>query len=392
VPQSNRLYYGDNLEILRRYVKDESVDLVYLDPPFNSNRNYNVLFAEKDGSRAAAQIQAFEDTWHWDDGSERALQALVERGGKISQALQALRQMLGASDMLAYLTMMAARLVELHRVLKSTGSLYLHCDATASHYLKLILDTIFDPRNFRNEIMWKRSSAHSDTKQGSRHFGRITDTILFYAKGPDNTWNPQYAPYDPAYVARDYRRVDADGRRYRISDLQGPGGAAKGNPYYEVMGVSRYWRYSRDKMEELIRQGRVIQTRPGAVPQYKRYLDEMPGVPLQNLWDDVPPLNNRSREVLGYPTQKPLALLPRRAIPTSFVMACRSCGTDAPVTRPGKRRCSRSTITRISPSSHNSLSSAQSTAARIPAWCFKPSCKRRPKPSWVNPRAIARLT
>jgi hypothetical protein len=157
----------------------------------------------------------------------------------------------------------------------------------------------------------RRSSAHSDTKQGSRHFGRVTDTILFYAKGPDNTWNPQYTPYDPTYVTRDYRRVDADGRRYRISDLQGPGGAAKGNPYYEVMGVSRYWRYSKEKMEELMRQGRVIQTRPGAVPQYKRYLDEMPGVPVQNLWNDVPPLNNRSKEVLGYPTQKPLALLER---------------------------------------------------------------------------------
>jgi hypothetical protein len=115
--------------------------------------------------------------------------------------------------------------------------------------------------------VWKRSSAHNDTKQGSRHFGRITDTILFYAKGPDNTWNPQYATYDPANVARDYRRVDADGRRYRVDNLQGPGGAAKGNPYDEVMGVSRYWRYSKERMEELMRQGRVIQTRPGAVPQ-----------------------------------------------------------------------------------------------------------------------------
>lgn len=225
--------------------------------------------------------------------------------------MQAFRTFLGESDMLAYLAMMAPRLVELRRVLKETGSIYLHCDPTASHYLKMLMDAIFNPRNFRNEITWKRSHAHSDTKQGSRHFGRVTDTILFYAKSEDAMWAPQYVPYDQEYIDRDYRRTEPDGRRYRISDLSGPGGAAKGNPYYEVLGVKGYWRYTKEKMDALIKEGRVIQTRPGAVPQYKRYLDEMPGVPLQNLWADIPVLNNRSREMLGYPTQKPEALLER---------------------------------------------------------------------------------
>jgi len=229
----------------------------------------------------------------------------------VAELLRAMRSFLHENDMMAYLAMMAVRLLELHRVLKPTGSLYLHCDPTASHYLKILLDGVFQPQNFRNEIIWKRSSAHSDAKQGAKHYGRLTDTIFFYSKGEDVTWNQTYRPYDETYTERDYRRVDTDGRRYRLDNIQGPGGAEKGNPYYEVMGVSRYWRYSREKMQQLIRQGRIIQTRPGAVPQYKRYLDEMPGVSVQNLWDDIPVINNRSKELLGYPTQKPLALLER---------------------------------------------------------------------------------
>ncbi len=307
----NLLYCGDNLDVLRRHVNAESVDLVYLDPPFNSNASYNVLFAEHDGTQAASQIKAFEDTWKWDESAARACAEVIEGGGKVSEAMQAFRTFLGDSDMMAYLAMMAPRLVELRRVLKPTGSLYLHCDPTASHYLKMLLDAIFGPVNFRNEIVWRRTSAHSDARQGATHFGRVTDSILFYARGPESIWNPLYRPYDREYVERDYRRVDADGRRYRIDNLQGPGGAAKGNPYYEVMGVKRHWRHSKERMQELIRQGRVIQTRPGAVPQYKRYLDEMPGTPVQNLWADLQLLNNRSHEVLGYPTQKPEALLER---------------------------------------------------------------------------------
>ena len=243
----NRLYYGDNLDVLRRHVEDESVDLVYLDPPFNSNANYNVLFAEKDGTQAASQIKAFGDTWKWDEGAARALEGVIEAGGRVSQAMQAFRAFLGDSDMMAYLAMMAPRLIELRRVLKATGSLYLHCDSNASHYLKMLLDAIFGPAQFRNEIIWKRSHAHSDSRQGAQHFGRVTETILRYAKGEYSTWNALYLPYDQEYLERDYRRVDPDGRRYRIDNIQGPGGAAKGNPIYEVMGVERYWRYSKEK-------------------------------------------------------------------------------------------------------------------------------------------------
>jgi site-specific DNA-methyltransferase (adenine-specific) len=145
----------------------------------------------------------------------------------------------------------------------------------------------------------------------TKHLGRVTDTLLLYSKTDQRVWNQLYGPYDQDYLDRDYRRVDPDGRRYRISDLSGPGGAAKGNPRYEFLGVTRYWRYSKDRMEALYRQGRIVQTRPGAVPQYKRYLDEMPGVPLQNVWTDVPVINNRSKEKIGYPTQKPEALLER---------------------------------------------------------------------------------
>jgi adenine specific DNA methylase Mod len=271
----NTLYYGDNLDILRRYIKDETVDLVYLDPPFKSNQDYNVLFAEKDGTRAAAQIKAFEDTWQWDQDAARAYHEIVETGaGNVSKVMQAFWTFLGQSDMMAYLAMMAPRLVELHRVLKVTGSIYLHCDPTASHYLKLLMDAIFAPQHFRTEIIWKRSSAHSDAKQGRRQHGRIHDVILFYTKSDQWTWNQVYGPYDQEYIDQFYRHVEPEtGRRYRLGDLTGPGGSAKGNPSYEVMGVTRYWRYTREKMQGLIDQGRVVQTRPGAVPAYKRYFD-----------------------------------------------------------------------------------------------------------------------
>lgn len=309
---ANTLYYGDNLDVLRRYVAAESVDLVYLDPPFNSNATYNVLFAEHSGEKAASQIKAFEDTWTWDEGAARAYFETVQAGGQVANALQAFYTLLGESNMMAYLAMMAPRLVELRRVLKPTGSIYLHCDPTASHYLKLLMDGVFGPERFLTEIVWKRSSAHSDGKQGRQQHGRIHDVILFYSKGPTWTWNPVYLPYDEEYVQSFYRHIEAEtGRRYRLGDLTGPGGAAKGNPSYEVMGVTRYWRYSRERMDELIAQGRVIQTRPGAVPQYKRYLDEMPGVPLQDMWTDLRPIGAQAAERLGYPTQKPEALLER---------------------------------------------------------------------------------
>jgi DNA modification methylase len=308
----NRLYFGDNLHVLREHVADASVDLVYLDPPFNSKRDYNLLFKTPKGHESDAQITAFEDSWHWGEQAEREYAEILRQPNTdVAELMPALRAFLGENDMMAYLVMMANRLLELHRVLKPTGSLYLHCDPTASHYLKIVLDGVFGPERFNNEIIWKRSYAHSDGAQGATHFGRITDTILFYAKSDNTTWNVLHGPYDEKYVERDYRRVDETGRRYRLDNIPGPGGAEKGNPSYEVMGVTRYWRYTNQKIQELIDAGRIIQTRPGAVPQYKRYLDEMPGVPIQNLWDDLPVINNRSSEFLGYPTQKPLALLER---------------------------------------------------------------------------------
>ena len=307
----NKLYFGDNLPILREHIADESVDLVYLDPPFNSNANYNVLFKEKSGARSAAQITAFEDTWEWGEESEETYFETIRTGGRLADFLQAFRVLLGPSDMMAYLVMMAPRLQELHRVLKPTGSLYLHCDPTASHYLKLLLDSIFGGENYLNEITWKRTTAHSDAKQGRKGFGNVNDILLYYSKTESFKFNPLYVPYDQAYIDAKYPYSDAAGRRYGHWDMSGPGGAAKGNPYYEVMGVTRYWRYSQAKMNELITQGRIIQPSPGAVPRYKRYLDEMPGVPMQNLWDDISAINSQAQERLGYPTQKPETLLER---------------------------------------------------------------------------------
>src|SRR5665811_5713 len=257
---SGKLFYGDNLDVLRRYVEDESVNLVYLDPPFNSNATYNVLFSERDGARSTAQIKAFGDTWQWDREAAAAYEEIVEAGGDLSRAMQAFRTILSHSNMLAYLAMMAPRLRELHRTMRPTGSLYLHCDPTASHYLKLLLDSVFGPRCFRSEIVWKRSSAHSDAKQGRRIHGHIHDVLLFYTKGDEWTWNPLFTPYDEAYIESKYRHVEPEtGRRYRLSDLT----AAKpgGDTSYEWHGRrpyrGRYWAYSREKMDEFKAKGLI---------------------------------------------------------------------------------------------------------------------------------------
>ncbi len=316
---TNVLYYGDNLDILRRYVPDESIDLVYLDPPFNSDRNYNVIFKDESGRKSDAQLLAFEDTWHWGPDAEAVYAHLTNTArhqgripDQVSTMIAALRRGIGENQVMAYLVEMAVRLVELHRVLKASGSLYLHCDPTASHYLKVILDSIFGPDKFRSEIVWKRSSAHSDTKQGRRVHGHLHDILLFYTKGNEWTWNPAYTPYDEDYASSMYKHVEeGTGRRFGLFDITGPGEAAKGNPRYEVMGVTRYWRFSKAEMERLIADGRVVQTKAGAVPRQKRYLDEMPGVPLQDVWTDINPIGAQARERLGYPTQKPVALLER---------------------------------------------------------------------------------
>jgi DNA modification methylase len=316
---TNVLYYGDNLDILRQHIPDESVDLVYLDPPFNSNRDYNVIFKDESGRKSDAQLLAFEDTWHWGPSAEATYLYLTEtlrHEGRIpeqvSRIIAALRAAIGENQMMAYLVEMAVRLAELHRVLKDTGSLYLHCDPTASHYLKVLLDSICGATSFTNEIVWQRTSSHSDALQGARHFGRVADSILFFSKGPRRTWNQLYVPHEPSYVRTHYPHIeDNSNRRYGLWDITGPGGAAKGNPYYEIFGIHKYWRYSSHNMEQKIAAGRVIQPRPGAVPREIRYLDESPGVPLGSIWTDIPPINSQAKERLGYPTQKPIALLKR---------------------------------------------------------------------------------
>jgi site-specific DNA-methyltransferase (adenine-specific) len=206
----NKLYYGDNLDVLRRYVKDESIDLVYLDPPFNSRQGYNVLFAEKDGTKAASQIMAFEDTWEWNQESSRAYEEIIERGGPVAEVMIAFHTFLRGSDMMAYLAMMAPRLIELHRVLKETGSIYLHCDPTASHYLKMLMDAIFGPLNFRNEIIWKRTSSHSNA---TKRFGDENDTILYFAKSDAPIFNRCFVPHSDGLLKSHYSMVDENGRR-----------------------------------------------------------------------------------------------------------------------------------------------------------------------------------
>ena len=215
---NNALYYGDNLPILREHIPDESVDLVYLDPPFNSNASYNVLFREKTGEESPAQMKAFNDTWKWDEEAARTFNDIFINQGTpsdVKDMIKAFREFLGPNDMMAYLVMMTPRLVELRRVLKPTGSLYLHCDPTASHYLKILLDAVFGKERFRNEIVWRRYGAHNDVGQGSKHFGRVHDILLYYAKGTDPIWEQVFVPLDPQYIASTYRYVEpGSGRRF----------------------------------------------------------------------------------------------------------------------------------------------------------------------------------
>lgn len=312
---TNVLYYGDNLKILREYIPDGSVDLIYLDPPFNSNATYNVLFKEPGGQASQAQISAFGDTWHWGLESERALKEIAASEiapAAVKEFMSVLPKLVGKrTDMAAYLTMMCVRLIELKRVLKDTGSLYLHCDPTASHYIKLLLDTIFGVENFRNEIIWRRYGTHNDIGQGSKHFGRVQDTLLLYTKSDDYKWNQLFLPLSAEYVEGTYRQVDNEtSRRFMTTPLTGPGGAEKGNPVFEWHGHTRAWRYSKKTLEELEQQGRIYFSRTG-YPRQKHYLDESRGVPIQSVWDDIGSLSGAHRERLGYPTQKPEALLER---------------------------------------------------------------------------------
>lgn len=303
-PESS-LYFGDNLAILPRYIPDGSVDLVYLDPPFNSKRSYSAIFERADGTPAAAQIKAFKDTWQWNLESERLLKSLKAESGELSRLMTLLETLLGDSDMMAYLVMMAPRLVELRRVLRSTGSLYLHCDPTASHYLKMLLDAIFGTKQWRNEIVWKRTSGHSD----ARRYGRSHDVLLYYSAGEEPVWNQLFQPYDEDYVEQYYRCQDADGRRFMSGDASAAG-LSGGGYIYEWNGVTREWRHPIETMQRLDEQGRIFYTRNG-IPRIKRYLDEARGMPMQDVWTDLEAVRSWHKEKLPYPTQKPLALAER---------------------------------------------------------------------------------
>lgn len=316
--ETNLLYYGDNLDILRRYIPDESVDLVYLDPPFNSDRAYNVIFKNEAGRNTDAQLVAFEDTWHWGPNAEKVYAYLTNTArhegrvaDQVSTLIAALRKGIGENQMMAYIVEMAARLVELHRSLKPTGSLYLHCDPTASHYLKVILDAIFGPENFRSDITWKRTNVHSDSKNWSA----VADTLLYYVKDARKpfTWNPIRVEHGEEYLRSKYRYKDADGRVYRLDNMTSPN--PRPNMTYEWKGHASPpmgWRYERATMERLDAEGRIWYPDSKAKrPQLKRYLDEMSGTLLTNVWTDIDPINSQAHERLGYPTQKPVALLER---------------------------------------------------------------------------------
>lgn len=318
------LYYGDNLEVLRDF-PSECVDLVYLDPPFNSNRSYNVLFKEAKGTEAEAQIEAFGDTWTWGQHASEVYEEIVSRGDDVGRLLQAFVQALTRNDVTAYLTMMAPRLVELRRVMKPTASIYLHCDPTASHYLKVLMDAVFGVKNFRNEIIWKRTHAHS----GVRGFGRVHDVILTYQRSAEAVWNTQRTAYSDSYKENFFRHTDAVGR-YRLTILTGSGtrNGESGKPWrgYDPTKVGRHWAvpgYLRnmvaggaemgvlEALDALDAMGRVVMPKEGASPSFKQYLDDMGGVELQDVWTDIPPLSAASKERLGYDTQKPEALLER---------------------------------------------------------------------------------
>jgi site-specific DNA-methyltransferase (adenine-specific) len=310
----NTLYYGDNLSVLRGCIDDESVDLIYLDPPFNSQATYNVLFRSTAGEKSRAQIEAFEDTWHWSDESELAFDGVITSGNSdAAEMLRAMRSFLKENDMMAYLSMMAVRLLELRRTLKSSGTIYLHCDPNASHYLKILMDSIFSGEHFRNEITWLRGTprGHAFTRFASSH-----DVILAYSKGEAAVWNEDAAflKYDLGSLDEKtdekYSSRDSDGRRYQLTSLLNPN-PDRPNLTYEFLGVTRVWRWTKERMQEAYQQGFVVQPNPESVPRFKRYLDEQKGKPIGDVWSDISPINSQAQERLGYPTQKPQALLER---------------------------------------------------------------------------------
>ena len=302
----NSLYYGDNLQVLRDHIPDESVDLVYLDPPFNSNASYNVLFREQSGEESPAQIKAFTDTWEWTLETERTFEQDIitnpDTPPAVKEMIEAFRRFIGQNAMMAYLVMMTPRLVELRRVLKPTGSLYLHCDPTASHYLKIVLDAVFGKENFRNEITWVRSLPYNDANR----FGRSRDTIFLYGRSLEAKFSPQYRPQKESSVRTHYKEGE-DGRMFSLTSLVAPGGRG---PRYSYKGFERNWRFTEENIKKLESEGRIWYE-SGKLPRRIQYLDETKGALIQDHWDDINPMNSMSKERLGYPTQKPEALLER---------------------------------------------------------------------------------
>lgn len=340
----NKLYFGDNLDILREHIADESVDLIYLDPPFNSKADYNVLFKTSTGQDSAAQAGAFKDTWEWDEAAAEAYHELMTSHRvptNLRNLMEALKVFLTGdtgkrgNSMMAYLCMMALRLVELHRVLKPTGSLYLHCDPTASHYIKLILDAVFGHGNFRSEVIWKRTSSHNSAKR----WGPIHDVIFMVSKSASYVWNIVTQPYEESYTDAFYRHED-EGGRFRVGDLTGAG-LRKGDSGESWRGVNpsdkgRHWAVPnkallatgktetelrqlscQQKLDLLDEAGLIHWPKVGKVPGFKRYLDEDKGVAIQDLILDIPSISAKAQEALGYPTQKPEALLERIILASS---------------------------------------------------------------------------
>jgi len=306
---TNQLFYGDNLEVLRRHIRDETVDLCYIDPPFNSKRNYNQIY-NNIGKEDQAQAQAFIDTWTWDDYANQGLDEIqVNYQGRFTpqsiDLISGLVKVLGKGSLLAYLISMTLRIAEIHRILKPTGSFYLHCDPTASHYLKIVIDAIFCAYkgNYISEITWERTSAHSDSK----NLANTTDTIFLYSKDT-LAFNKQFKAYSEEYKTKYYKHQDSRGR-FLDRDLTA-GGLSGGGYDYEWKGIKKLWRCPIETMQRYEKEDKLYYTK-NRTPRLKQYLHEMQGVPLTNLWNDIPPINSQAAERLGYPTQKPEALLER---------------------------------------------------------------------------------
>ena len=311
----NQLYFGDNLDILKdlhRKHPEGYIDLIYIDPPFNSKRNYNILFEDIEMKDTKAQKEAFADTWS-NVSYIDTLNEIKELDLDLFSFINALDQIRISKGAISYLTTMAIRIWYMHKILKESGSFYLHCDPTMSHYLKLICDLVFGENNFRNEIIWKRTSARSDSKR----WNQIHDVIFLFSKSNKYTWNPQFKEYSQDYIEKFYRYIEEDtGRRFTSSDLTAAGtrNGSSGMNWrgIDVRSKGLHWKFTIEKLDELDKEGRILwPKKQGGMPRYKRYLDEMKGIAIQSIIDDIAPIQAHADEKLGYPTQKPVTLLER---------------------------------------------------------------------------------